>query len=220
MARDHVPSEIRRRILVEAIPTCRATTTEVAHIVPWAQKCNVVARLLLCSSCLFVGVAPRAYADFIEVEVYGACEVKAFVDQFWYDRVFHALFCVGENAVVGVMCKASDRVHRVVLSAGIRPDYGDGNEGGNLVKYQFDNEEQYSGKWGSWHFPGLELNGWIKWTEDVIVVYDMLRGIGSSEKLWFAVHGSHVGVVEFDTDTGREAAKAFVRRCHESFDSI
>ena len=42
MNRDHLPNHLRRIILVEsghrcAIPTCRATPIEIAHIVPWAQ---------------------------------------------------------------------------------------------------------------------------------------------------------------------------------------
>lgn len=43
MNRDTVPADVRRAVLVEAghrcaIPTCRATTTEIAHIVPWAES--------------------------------------------------------------------------------------------------------------------------------------------------------------------------------------
>ena len=42
MNRDAIPADIKRAVLVEAghryaIPTCRATTTEIAHIVPWAE---------------------------------------------------------------------------------------------------------------------------------------------------------------------------------------
>jgi hypothetical protein len=42
MQRDHIPADVKRAELVEAghrcaIPTCRATTTEVAHIVPWSE---------------------------------------------------------------------------------------------------------------------------------------------------------------------------------------
>lgn len=58
MARDTIPADVRRQILVEAghrcaIPTCRATTTEIAHIVPWAQsKDNSAANLIaLCPNC-------------------------------------------------------------------------------------------------------------------------------------------------------------------------
>jgi HNH endonuclease len=56
--RDSVPVEIKRAVLVEAghrcaIPTCRATTTEIAHIVPWAKSFdnsfeNLIA---LCPNC-------------------------------------------------------------------------------------------------------------------------------------------------------------------------
>jgi len=40
--RPAIPEELRRAVLIEAghrcaIPTCHATTTEVAHIVPWAK---------------------------------------------------------------------------------------------------------------------------------------------------------------------------------------
>ncbi|MBM5573688.1 HNH endonuclease [Deefgea sp. CFH1-16] len=58
MSRDSIPAEIRRAVLVEAghrcaIPTCRATTTEIAHIVPWAESHdhsfeNLIA---LCPNC-------------------------------------------------------------------------------------------------------------------------------------------------------------------------
>ncbi|MFZ6755450.1 HNH endonuclease [Undibacterium sp. Dicai25W] len=42
MTRDSLPAALKRAILVEAghrcaIPTCRTTTTEIAHIVPWAE---------------------------------------------------------------------------------------------------------------------------------------------------------------------------------------
>ncbi|MFC9473074.1 HNH endonuclease [Nocardia sp. NPDC056952] len=56
--RDAVPAEAARAVLVEAghrcaIPTCRTTTTEFAHIVPWAQTQddsfeNLIA---LCPNC-------------------------------------------------------------------------------------------------------------------------------------------------------------------------
>ena len=57
-SRPAIPADLRRRVLVEAghrcaIPTCRTTTTEIAHIVPWS-KCrehrfeNLVA---LCPNC-------------------------------------------------------------------------------------------------------------------------------------------------------------------------
>jgi hypothetical protein len=58
MNRDVVPADIKRAVLVEAghrcaIPTCRATTTEIAHIVPWAESHdnsfeNLIA---LCPNC-------------------------------------------------------------------------------------------------------------------------------------------------------------------------
>lgn len=58
MQRDHIPAEVKRAVLVEAghrcaIPTCRATTTEIAHIVPWAKSNdnsfeNLIA---LCPNC-------------------------------------------------------------------------------------------------------------------------------------------------------------------------
>jgi hypothetical protein len=56
--RDPIPAAIRRAVLVEAghrcaIPTCRATTTEVAHIVPWSQtQDNSFENLIaLCPNC-------------------------------------------------------------------------------------------------------------------------------------------------------------------------
>ena len=58
MQRDHIPADVKRAVLVEAghrcaIPTCRATTTEVAHIVPWSETHdnsfeNLIA---LCPNC-------------------------------------------------------------------------------------------------------------------------------------------------------------------------
>lgn len=56
--RDHIPDNVKRAVLVEAghrcaIPTCRATTTEIAHIVPCAESNdnsfeNLIA---LCPNC-------------------------------------------------------------------------------------------------------------------------------------------------------------------------
>jgi hypothetical protein len=58
MERDPIPMAVQRAVLVEAghrctIPTCRATTTEVAHIVPWAQsRDNSFENLIaLCPNC-------------------------------------------------------------------------------------------------------------------------------------------------------------------------
>lgn len=60
MSRDPVPvpAEVKRSVLVEAghrcaIPTCRATTTEIAHIVPWAKtQDNSFENLIaLCPNC-------------------------------------------------------------------------------------------------------------------------------------------------------------------------
>jgi HNH endonuclease len=58
MEREAIPAEVKRAVLVEAghrcaIPTCRATTTEIAHIVPWAETHdnsfeNLIA---LCPNC-------------------------------------------------------------------------------------------------------------------------------------------------------------------------
>jgi HNH endonuclease len=58
MQRDSIPAAIERAVLVEAghrcaIPTCRATTTEIAHIVPWAKsQDNSFENLIaLCPNC-------------------------------------------------------------------------------------------------------------------------------------------------------------------------
>lgn len=58
MIRDTISAEIKRAVLVEAghrcaIPTCRATTTEIAHIVPWAEtQDNSFENLIaLCPNC-------------------------------------------------------------------------------------------------------------------------------------------------------------------------
>ena len=58
MTRDTVPAKVVRAVLVEAghrcaIPTCRATTTEIAHIAPWAEtQDNSFDNLIaLCPTC-------------------------------------------------------------------------------------------------------------------------------------------------------------------------
>src|SRR5687768_10550535 len=58
MNREIVPAEIKRAVLVEAghrcaIPTCRATTTEIAHIIPWAtsQDSSFENLIALCPNC-------------------------------------------------------------------------------------------------------------------------------------------------------------------------
>ena len=57
-SRAPIPRELKRRVLVEAghrcaIPTCRATTTELAHITPWAEcKVHEFSNLIaLCPNC-------------------------------------------------------------------------------------------------------------------------------------------------------------------------
>lgn len=58
MSRDTIPADVKRAVLVEAghrcaIPTCRATTTEIAHIVPWAdtQDNSFENLIALCPNC-------------------------------------------------------------------------------------------------------------------------------------------------------------------------
>ena len=58
MDRQNIPAETVRAVLVEAghrcaIPTCRATTTEIAHIEPWAKsQDNSFGNLIaLCPTC-------------------------------------------------------------------------------------------------------------------------------------------------------------------------
>lgn len=58
MERDSIPAAVKRAVLVEAghrcaIPTCRQTTTEIAHIVPWAKtQDNSSENLIaLCPNC-------------------------------------------------------------------------------------------------------------------------------------------------------------------------
>ena len=57
-SRPRIPSEIRRRVLVEAghrcaIPTCRQPTTEIAHIKPWnkVKKHEYENLICLCPNC-------------------------------------------------------------------------------------------------------------------------------------------------------------------------
>ena len=56
--RDSIPTNVKRAVLVEAghrcaIPTCRTTTTEIAHIEPWAKtQDNSFENLIaLCPNC-------------------------------------------------------------------------------------------------------------------------------------------------------------------------
>lgn len=56
--RPQIPSELKRQILVEAghrcaIPTCRHSTTEIAHIVPWKEvkKHEYKNLIALCPNC-------------------------------------------------------------------------------------------------------------------------------------------------------------------------
>jgi 5-methylcytosine-specific restriction endonuclease McrA len=56
--RVEVPAAVKRAVLVEAghrcaIPTCRATTTEIAHIIPWSEtQDNSFENLIaLCPNC-------------------------------------------------------------------------------------------------------------------------------------------------------------------------
>ncbi len=58
MQRDPIPAAVKRAVLVEAghrcaIPTCRQTTTEIAHIIPWAKtQDNSFENLIaLCPNC-------------------------------------------------------------------------------------------------------------------------------------------------------------------------
>ena len=58
MQREAVSADVKRAVLVEAghrcaIPTCRATTTEIAHIVPWAksQDNSFENLIVLCPNC-------------------------------------------------------------------------------------------------------------------------------------------------------------------------
>ncbi|MFI6706287.1 HNH endonuclease [Nonomuraea sp. NPDC050478] len=56
--RPAIPSELRRRVLIEAghrcaIPTCRATPVEIAHIIPWSKvkKHEFKNLIALCPTC-------------------------------------------------------------------------------------------------------------------------------------------------------------------------
>lgn len=58
MNRDSLPTKTKRAVLVEsghrcAIPTCRATTTEIAHIAPWSetQDDSFENLIALCPNC-------------------------------------------------------------------------------------------------------------------------------------------------------------------------
>lgn len=57
-SRPAVPEDLKRQVLIEAghrcaIPTCKATTTEIAHIVPWKDcKAHTFTNLIaLCPNC-------------------------------------------------------------------------------------------------------------------------------------------------------------------------
>ena len=58
MRRPAIPAETKRAVLVEAghrcaIPTCRSTPTEIAHIVPWSESMNncFTNLIALCPNC-------------------------------------------------------------------------------------------------------------------------------------------------------------------------
>lgn len=58
MSREHIPAELKRKILVEAghrcaIPTCRFPTTELAHIIPYSKvkKHDHHNLIALCPNC-------------------------------------------------------------------------------------------------------------------------------------------------------------------------
>lgn len=77
--RDPIPTAIRREVLVEAghrcaIPTCRQTPVELAHIVPWAQvKEHTFDNLIaLCPTCHARYDAPRSDIDRRAMERYKA----------------------------------------------------------------------------------------------------------------------------------------------------
>lgn len=57
-SRPKIPSELRRRVLIEAghrcaIPTCKSTPVEIAHIIPWAKarKHEFKNLIALCPTC-------------------------------------------------------------------------------------------------------------------------------------------------------------------------
>lgn len=56
--RPGIPEKLKRDVLVEAghrcaIPTCKATTTEIAHIIPWnvVKKHEFSNLIALCPNC-------------------------------------------------------------------------------------------------------------------------------------------------------------------------
>jgi hypothetical protein len=75
--RDAIPAAVRRDILVEAghrcaIPTCRQTPVEIAHIVPWAQshKHTFDNLIALCPTCHARYDAPRSEIDRLAMRQY------------------------------------------------------------------------------------------------------------------------------------------------------
>ena len=87
MERDTIPAEVRRAVLVEAghrcaIPTCRATTTEIAHITPWAEsKDNSFENLIaLCPNC-HTRFDQKKDIDRLSVRIYKQ-NLRAFNDRY------------------------------------------------------------------------------------------------------------------------------------------
>ncbi|MFF2144447.1 HNH endonuclease [Kitasatospora sp. NPDC058190] len=77
--RPKVPSDLRRRVLIEAghrcaIPTCRSTPVEIAHIVPWAKvRTHEFKNLIaLCPTCHARFDDPRGAIDRTAMRQYKA----------------------------------------------------------------------------------------------------------------------------------------------------
>jgi hypothetical protein len=76
MNREPVAAKVKRAVLVEAghrcaIPTCRATTTEIAHIIPWAtsQDNSFENLIALCPNC-HARFDQKKEIDVISVKMY------------------------------------------------------------------------------------------------------------------------------------------------------
>lgn len=107
--RDSIPTQIKRAVLVEAghrcaIPTCRATTTEIAHIVAWAKsQDNSFENLIaLCPNCHtrydqkseIDGIAMRMYKYNLSIlnHRYGEFERRLFE---WIAKTKERVFVIG-----------------------------------------------------------------------------------------------------------------------------
>lgn len=107
MQRDPIPAAVKRAILVEsghrcAIPTCRQTTMEIAHIIPWAktQDNSFENLIVLCPNC-HTRYDQKAEIDQLSIKMYK--QNLALLNNRYSElerRVFEVLAQSGERVIV------------------------------------------------------------------------------------------------------------------------